>query len=54
MNNEGILRVSPLTKAKLDAMKQADKNSGLNSTMSGIVDRLVANEYDKRKKADMV
>lgn len=54
MNNEGILRVSPLTKAKLDAMKQADKNSGLNSTMSGIVDRLVANEYDKRKKADLV
>lgn len=54
MNNEGILRVSPLTKSKLDAMKQADKNSGLNSTMSGIVDRLVADEYDKRKKADLV
>lgn len=54
MNNDGIIRVSPLTKEKLDKMKLADKNSGLNSTMSGIVDRLVANEYDKRKKADMV
>ena len=54
MNSDGIIRVSPLTKEKLDKMKQADKNSGLNSTMSGIVDRLVANEYEQRKKADLV
>ena len=54
MNNDGIIRVSPLTKAKLDDMKRADKQAGLNSTMSGIVDRLVADEYEQRKKADMV
>ena len=49
MNKEGIIRVSPLTKQRLDAMKKTDKSAGLNSTMGGIVDRLVENEYKSRK-----
>ena len=54
MNNLGIIRISPLTKTRLDDMKRADKQAGLNTTMSSIVDRLVADEYEQRKKTDLV
>lgn len=49
MNSEGIIRVSPLTKQRLDTMKKTDKKAGLNSTMGGIVDRLVETEFKNRE-----
>lgn len=49
MNSEGVIRVSPLTKQRLDAMKKTDRKAGMNSTIGGIVDRLVEDEIKSRK-----
>lgn len=50
MINRGILQVSPLTKQRLEELKKTDREAGMNSTMGGIVDKLVANEYKRVKK----
>lgn len=49
-----IVVVSPLTKKRLEVMKKTDKKTGLRSTLGGIIDRLVANEYEQRKEAELV
>lgn len=51
MINRGILQVSPLTKQRLEELKKTDREAGMNSTMGGIVDRLVENEYKRKAKA---
>ena len=53
MANEGIIRVSPLTKTRLKQIKQADKTAGMKTTIIGIVDRLVENEFENRQKKTM-
>ena len=50
MTDRGILQVSPLTKERLKELKATDKEAGMNSTMGGIVDRLVENEYKRVKQ----
>ena len=50
MISRGILQVSPLTKQRLEELKKTDREAGMNSTMGGIVDRLVENEYRRKAK----
>ena len=56
MNNDmqKIVVISPLTKTRLDEMKLGDAKKGIRSTLGGIVDRLVENEYEQRKETDVV
>lgn len=49
-----IVVVSPITKKRLDEMKLEEGQKGLRTTLGGIVDKLVENEYENRKKADVV
>ena len=54
-NMQKMIVVSPATKTRLEEIKLIQKKAGQRSTMGGIVDKLVSDEYDRvTKKADVV